>query len=117
MKLLLDEMWSPEIAQQLRQRGYNVIAIAEETTLRGMSDRAVFELAQREGYAIVTDNVDDFMPLAASAVLREHNHAGLILTTNRKYPRGTTATIGRMVAALESLLSSGIPLENVRYWL
>ena len=117
MKLLLDEMWSPEIAEQLRQRGYDVIAVAGQSTFRGMSDRAVFELAQREGYAIVTDNVDDFIPLAAVATDQGRNHSGLILTTNRKYPRGSSATIGRMVVALESLLSSDIPLENVQYWL
>ncbi len=69
MKLLLDEMGAPEIASQLRRRGHDVIAIAEQPKLRGMSDQAMFELAQRKGYAIVTDNVVDFIPLAALATL------------------------------------------------
>ena len=38
MKLLLDEMWSSDIAVQLRRRGHDVDAVAERPELRGKAD-------------------------------------------------------------------------------
>lgn len=62
MRLLLDEMWSYEIAIQLRRRGHNVIAATEREHAGRYSntpDPVVFERAQDDGRAVVTDNVAD----------------------------------------------------------
>jgi hypothetical protein len=45
VKLLLDEMWPPSIAVQLRRRGHDVEAVAERADLRGQADDAVFSVA------------------------------------------------------------------------
>ncbi len=42
MKLLLDEMWSPAIAAALRERGHDVVAVAERSDLRGKPDDVIF---------------------------------------------------------------------------
>jgi predicted nuclease of predicted toxin-antitoxin system len=63
VRLLLDEMWTPTIALQLRKRGFDVVAISEpEYTGRyaGISDDQVFARAQDDGSAIVTDNIADY---------------------------------------------------------
>ena len=38
MRLLLDELFPPEIARALRQQGHDVRAIQEEPAQRGLSD-------------------------------------------------------------------------------
>lgn len=49
LKLLLDAMWSPDIAEQLRRRGYDVIAVVEHQELREQPDAVLFAYARREG--------------------------------------------------------------------
>lgn len=117
MKLLLDEMWPPTLAVQLRSRGHDVAAVGERPDLRGQPDVRVFAAAQTEGRALVTENVIDFRPLAAEALSRGDPHAGLIFTSNRRFPRHDPRTVGRLVAALHVLLSSGVAVAGSEYWL
>lgn len=82
MKLLLDEMWPAVIAEQLRQRGYDVVAVVERKDLRTLSDAELFVVAQTEERAIVTENVPDFRAIASAEILAGRGHVGLVLTTN-----------------------------------
>ncbi|MCL4370173.1 MAG: DUF5615 family PIN-like protein [Chloroflexi bacterium] len=115
--LLLDEMWQPEIAVQLRRRGHDVVAVAERPELRGQPDAAIFAVAQAEGRAIVTENVIDYRPLAAYEIQAGHFHAGLIFTSNRSFPRHDPRTVGHLVKALAELLSMDLESANLEYWL
>ena len=117
MRLLLDEMWSPAIAHQLRQRGHDVQSVAERPELRGQPDDIIFAIAQTEGRAIVTENVSDYRPLAARAAHDGRIHVGVIFSHNRALPRGDTRVIGRIVAALDELLSSDPAQESFEHWL
>jgi len=63
VRLLLDEMWTPTIALELRTRGFDVIAISEPAyagRYAGISDDEVFARAQDDSRAIVTDNIADY---------------------------------------------------------
>jgi hypothetical protein len=117
LRILLDEMWSAEIAVQLRRRGHDVVAITERPELRGQPDAVIFATAQREGRAIVTENVIDFRPQAAIELQFGRSHAGLIFTSNRRFPRHNPSTAGHLVTALHVLLSSGLELKNIEHWL
>lgn len=116
MKLLLDEMWAPAIAEALRDRGHEVVAMAERPDLRGMPDEAIFEAAQAAGLVIVTENVVDYRPLAAAAVRAGRAHPPLIFTSNRAYPRANRRTAGRLVSGLDALLSTRDTIES-EHWL
>jgi Domain of unknown function (DUF5615) len=61
----LDEHYSPEIARQLRTRGQDVMAVAERPDLVGLGDDELLARMAQEQRAIMTNNVKDFMPLAA----------------------------------------------------
>lgn len=116
MKLLLDEMWSPAVAEALRQRGHDVVAVAARRGLRSATDEAVAEAARAEGRAIVTEDVKGFRALATAA-----GHAGrgfplLILTGNRRWPRANPGTVGRLVEALDALLTANDAIEG-EHWL
>ena len=62
-QLLLDEMFSPALAVALRDVGYDVVAVAERSDLRAISDDKVFAAACADGRWLVTENVKDFRPI------------------------------------------------------
>ena len=105
MKLLLDEMWPPVVAAALRERGHDVVAVAERPNLRGRPDEFVFEAELAESRAIVTENFVDFRPLASAALRAGRASPTLIFTSNRTYPRASRRTAGRLVTALDLLLT------------
>lgn len=107
MKLLLDEMYPAIVAEQLRVRGHDVFSVhdPEHRRLEGAPDEEVFATAVAEERALVTENVPDFRRLEAEALGRGETTPGLILTTNRQFPRGDPGTIGRLVLALAALLA------------
>lgn len=103
MRLLLDEHYAPEIAEQLRRRGHDVVAVKERPQLIGRSDRVQFSGLPAERRAIVTEDVGDYRPLVASAVRRGQTTFGLLCVNPRRFPR-RRGEIGRLVAALDAFL-------------
>jgi hypothetical protein len=105
LRLLLDEMFSPLIARELRSLGHDVIAIAERPEWYGYSDPQVLELARRERRAIVTNNVNDFRRLHnAEVVPGAGGHFGMLFAPG-SYAR-TRANTGAIVATLAARLTS-----------
>lgn len=102
--LLLDEMFSDVIAQQLRAEGYDVVSVVAQPALTGLPDDQVLAYATSEGRALVTANIKDFMPLDSRYRAAGQAHPGLILVSTKTFPqnRGFPAAI---TAALKSLLS------------
>ncbi len=105
MKLLLDEHYPPIIAHELRDRGHDAVSVQEVPALRGLTDPDLFAEAQRRERAILTENVADYLALDAEYRSRRLSHWGLILTSNRTFPRGLAATLGALVKALDELLA------------
>ncbi|MGH9115722.1 MAG: DUF5615 family PIN-like protein [Acidimicrobiales bacterium] len=99
--LLLDEMFSPAIAQQLRDKGYDVLAVAADPALRALDDAELYEWARSHGRRVVTENVKDFRRL----LWREEGGAGpgVLLTSSRSFPR-SRRSVGVLVVALENWL-------------
>ena len=119
MKLLLDEMYPAAIAESLRAAGHDVVAVQEDAALRRLSDEALFAVAQDMGRAVVTENVEDYVPLDADAHARGVVHHGLVFTTNRSFPRHRSAFVGRVIRALEELLrhrGESMP-SSLTHWL
>lgn len=105
MKALLDEMFPAWIAEQLRQHGHAVVAVLEREDMAGTPDHHVFAAAQRERHAVITENVRDFRMLASDIVAAGGVHHALILTTDRRFPRGRRETAGRLLTALAALVA------------
>ncbi len=104
MRVLLDEMYPPSIAEQLRGRGHDVEAVTGRPELRALADPEVFAVAQRERRAVLTENIADFSTIADGHDRRGDPHHGLVLVDPGRYPRGRERTVGRIVTALERLL-------------
>ncbi len=116
MRLLLDEIWTPTIAVELRRRRFDVIAInepAQESRYAGWSDDEVFARAQEDGRTIVTDNIVDYEKARLDWETRGVVHHGLVYALNPPFNRHRgDAVIGQMINALEHLLSSREAEEN-----
>jgi len=108
MRLLLDEMYAPTIAEQLRARGRDVASVhdPEYRTLEGEPDEEVWAAALAADRVLVTENVQDFRRIETDALARAQPAAGLIFTTDRPFPRGDPATIGRLITALDALVAA-----------
>jgi hypothetical protein len=101
VKLLLDEQISGKIADRLRDRGHDVTAATDDPGLRGLSDPDLFEVAQRQGRALVTYNRVDFEPITRDYAQASREHHGLVIVHPRRFP---SSEFTRLTAALEGLL-------------
>ena len=113
MKLLLDEMLSPDIAELLRVRGYDVQAIAASANAE-LSDPEVLDLARSQQRAVVTNNVRDFRPLHFDAVQAGGTgHYGMVFMAGNF--RRSKADIGRIADAVEQKLRQYPGLEDLSH--
>jgi len=103
VKLLLDEMFAPAIARELRSRGHDVESVSGRSEWQALSDAEVVEVARRERRAIVTNNLRDFRPLHHEAIVPSGSgHFGMVFVPGSY--RRTKADVGRIVSALERKL-------------
>lgn len=111
-RLLLDEMFAPAIAEQLRRRGHDVVAVAADPDLRALSDVALYEWATTHRRRVVTENVKDFRPLVAAGV-----GPGALFTSSRTFPRSRRSP-GPLIDALDRwLVGARAAQRSIEDWL
>jgi predicted nuclease of predicted toxin-antitoxin system len=119
LKLLLDEMLSPIIAERLRARGHDFEAVKGNPLHEALSDGDVMRLARSEHRAVVTNNVVDFRPLHHDAITPGGpGHFGMVFMAGDY--RRTRADVGRIVTALQAKLveyPGEADLANGETWL
>jgi predicted nuclease of predicted toxin-antitoxin system len=116
-RLLLDEMFSPQIASELVRRGHDVVAVAADPELAGLPDEQVLEWATSQGRCLVTENVKDYEVLRRAAAAQGRTHAGLLYCPARRFPRDRRFA-GALVVALDKLLAAGqLPGPDGTGWL
>ena len=93
MRLLLDQHYSPKIADELRKRGHDVVSVKERDDLQGLATEGT----------LLTENVADFMALVREAAAQGDRHLGVVFTSPRSMPRGVR-TIGLYVDVLDAFL-------------
>jgi predicted nuclease of predicted toxin-antitoxin system len=116
VRVLLDEMLPAVVAQQLRNRGHDILAVDERLDLRGLPDDELFEHAQRDARAIVTYNRDDFLTLDHRFRHAGRDHHGIIILSPRRFAQGTQ-TIGALVTSLDAFLTAEPPYPGFVHWL
>ena len=110
----MDEMYPAVVAEQLRAHGHDAVSVhdPEYRRLEGAPDEEIFATAIVQDRALVTENVPDFRRLEADALARGEAHAMLVYTSNRQFPRGEPGTTGRLVEALQALMTEGATLKR-----
>jgi hypothetical protein len=114
--LLLDEMFAPGLAAALRDRGHNVLAIAERVDMRSMTDADVFSWVLAAPCWLLTENVKDFRPMLLLALqagtTATSQGFGLLLTSSRTFPR-SRANPAPLTDAVHRWLSAGPPTAPI----
>lgn len=87
MKLLLDEMYPARLARALRERGADAEGVDERSPLRGLADEELLVVAAREGRALVSENVADFMRLYGEWGSTGRRHAGIVIALSSRFSR------------------------------
>jgi hypothetical protein len=108
--LLLDEMFSDTIGQQLRAKGHDVQAVVADPSLASLPDDQILSRAAATGRALVTANIKDFMPLDAWYRAAGQAHAGLILVSAKTFPQNRSYT-SAVTSALAALLDEYEQIE------
>ena len=85
MKFLLDHDVPDEVAQVLKQLGYEV-SLVRETLSAAAPDAAIFDHAQENGFVILTCNRNHFLMLARAACEAKppRPFAGLVILIRRR---------------------------------
>lgn len=94
-------MYASLIADELRARGHDVVSV-HQTPGRATPDDELLDHARSQGRAVVTENVRDFRPLAEALLAAGGSHAGVVFTTEKRWPRRDP---GALITALDELLT------------
>ena len=86
--LLLDEMLSGAIAEQLRARDLDAVAVVESPRLIGTPDEELLAYAAGQERVLVTANIGDFAAIVTEWRGTGREHAGLVYVTVERF-RGT----------------------------
>lgn len=100
-RLLLDEMYPATVAELLRSRGHDVVAVVSTPELIGLDDRSILDVATVEQRCVVTENVRDFAVLVGQS-----SHGGVLFLHGQRWPRSRNG-IHRLAAALHSAICDG----------
>jgi Domain of unknown function (DUF5615) len=109
--LLLDEMFSDEIAEQLRVRGHDVSSVVADPSLVALPDDQILSEAGAVGRALVTANIKDFAPLDGEYKAIGRTHAGLVFVATKTFPQDRSYA-GAVVTALDKLLTESADLTD-----
>jgi Domain of unknown function (DUF5615) len=101
-------MFSPKIAEALRERGREVVAVAERVDLRAMTDDDLYAWATAEGCWLLTENVKDYRPIMLRALQAGGAAASLLFTSSRTFPR-SRQNPGPLIEAIDAWLTKGPP--------
>jgi Domain of unknown function (DUF5615) len=108
--LLLDEMFSDDIARQLRAQEHDVISVVTDPGLIGLPDEQVLACAAAQGRALVTANIKDFVPLDGRYHPASQVHTGLILVSTKIFPQNR-GFLPAITVALAALLSGTAKIQ------
>jgi hypothetical protein len=101
-------MFSPAVTAELRDRGHDVIAVADQPDLRSKSDEEVFAWASAARRWLLTENVKDFRPIMLRALQAGTPGCGLLFTSSRTFPRSRKDP-GPLIRAMHAWLTVGRP--------
>jgi hypothetical protein len=121
VKLLLDEMHAPAVAVELRRKGHDAVAVKERPEMIGLPDRELLVAASADRRALVTENVKDFAVLHKSMTTAGKQHAGLVFTHPRRFPRHARNHVAMLADALAQFVDAQAgtlrAVESFVWWL
>jgi Domain of unknown function (DUF5615) len=106
VRVLVDEMYPPALAESLRSAGIEATTVTD-LRLAGASDEELFGAAVASGYAVLTENVGDFARIAAEHSTAGGRHPGVLIALSSRFSR-RPGGIPPLVRAIRSIASGQI---------
>jgi hypothetical protein len=94
-------MYPRTLADALNGGDLEVVMVAE-LGLAGSSDAAVLEASVIGGYAVLTENVGDFVRLASERLTAGQHHCGILIALSTRFSR-RPAGVPAIAAAVRSV--------------
>jgi predicted nuclease of predicted toxin-antitoxin system len=101
LKLLLDEMHPPGLADALSDAGVEATTVLA-AGMAGRSDADIFATAVEQGQTVLTENVGDFTHISAEHLTGGDRHPGVIIALSSRFSRRPAGT-GPLVAAIRAI--------------
>lgn len=101
MRLLLDEVYPPALANALDAGEIEAVTVAE-LGLAGRSDDDLLDAAATGGYVLLTENVADFARISADWITAGRHHPGVLIALSSRFsrrPGGRAAIVGAIINA------------------
>ncbi|MCF8537208.1 MAG: DUF5615 family PIN-like protein [Candidatus Nanopelagicales bacterium] len=114
MRILLDEMLAPAIANQLRHHSFDAHAVTERPELVGAPDTTILEAAATEGRVLVTENIRDFVSLHSLWTANQRMHSGILLVSTRAFPY-SSGRVGRLVRAIQDRAATPLDAGTIAF--
>jgi len=114
VRLLLDEMFPPRLAVELRNRSIDALAAVQDPDLRAAPDAQLLERAADEGRVLVTENIRDFAVLHSRWMASDRTHPGILLVSTRTYPYNQSR-LGRLISAIEQASQAPMSTDTIAF--
>jgi predicted nuclease of predicted toxin-antitoxin system len=101
LKLLIDEMYPPALAEALRAGGINASTVAGRG-LAGRSDSDVLAAAVEDACVVLTENIADFACIAAERLTAGGHHSGVLIALSSRFSRRPSG-IPKIAAAVRAI--------------
>ena len=97
MKLLLDEMYQPALADALRDIDISASTVVE-LGLAGSPDPEIFAAAIADGYTLLTENVADFTRISGEHLAAGRHHQGVLIALSSRFSRRPSGIAALVIA-------------------
>ncbi|MGI8647601.1 MAG: hypothetical protein DLM55_00810 [Acidimicrobiales bacterium] len=116
-RLLLDEMYSNAIAEQLIGHGHDVQAVCNFAQLVGCPDEDIVEYAGAQSLSVLTENIREFEVIRRRWEIEGRTCPGLLYASAQRFPRDRRF-IANLINALDHYFTAGdIPNAGQVQWL
>jgi predicted nuclease of predicted toxin-antitoxin system len=116
VRFLIDEMFSPDVASQLRDADHDAMHVSE-LGMQAAVDGDILTLAAAQARIVVTENASDFLPLLDARIAAGVDVTPVVIALKSNLPRGSGA-MGRALATRLDAWAQGVtdPYHYV-HWL
>lgn len=114
LSLYLDDCADDDTLVALRRRAGHQVQTPRVAGTSGVSDSEHLDYAARHGYTLLTKDPDDFIDLHDQWQATNRAHSGILLIYEEKDVSKNMNRV-EIVAAIDNLLASGLPIANQIY--
>ena len=104
MKILLDEHISPAVVPEVKRLapGAEIVSILEWKSgqFRNCPDEAILREARREGYVLLTFDVNTIPPVLSEFAVAGETHAGVVFVSSKSFAQNDIGALARSIARM-----------------